>query len=305
MKKILIILTLVCLVFLTPKISFSENQTTIEINELSAIGISLLQQGKFHDALEYFDKILIINPNDMITLGNKGAALTQLNRHEEALALYNKVLEMDPRNINVLNNMAASLFELGRINKSLQTLDKILEVDPNNVEILILKGKVFFEAKRYNEAFVILNKALEIDPLNEDAKKQSYFAIRHIQAIPITDSKYLGHVILQLRNSQGGLVSVTVSDVLGYLPLEITDQYLNSVQVKEIVIINGKKYEKRDFTEIRHATKQTFIGMSALTYDKLGYDIYPFDVLPNGITIEKGDVLRADWTIFREIDYSS
>lgn len=289
------------MVFFIPKNSLGENQTDVEIKELGAIGLSLLQEGEFYDALEYFDKILAIDPNDVITLGNKGAALTQWNQYEEALVEYDKALEIEPRNTSILNNKAATLFNLGKVDESLQTLDEILVIEPNNVKVLNLKGWVFLENKRYGEAFSIFRKSLEIDPANEDAKKQSYFAINHIGLVRTEDSKYLGHVILQVRNAQETLVSVTVSDVIGYLPHEITDEYLNSSPVKEIVEINGQRYEKREFVEILHAEKSAFMGKAVLGYDKLGFDIHTFDVLPHGITIEKGDTLRADWTILRKI----
>lgn len=300
MKKELIILGLICLGLFSTNISFAGNQTNPEISELTSAGLALMQQGKFQDALQYFDKILNIDPNEPIALGNKGAALTQLNRYEEALVFYNKALQIDPTNTNTLNNMAASLFQLGRINESLQTLDKILEIEPTNVNVLILKGKVLSESKKYQEAFSVFKKALEIDPTNDDAKKLSYHAITEIKLIPVKNSKYLGNVVMHVRNSHGTLVSVTVSDALGFLPHEITDEYLDSSPVKEFVTINGKKYEKREFQESLHASKSTFIGRAVLGYDKLGYDIFPFDALPHGITIEKGDTLTANWTILRE-----
>src|SRR3989344_4674899 len=301
MKLSIIILFIVILIF-PIQISFGQNQTESQINEWISIGASLMQEGKFFEAIEYFDKILEVDPTDSIALGNKGAALTQLNKHEEALLVYDKALQIDPTNINILNNKAATLFNLGKIDESLQTLDNILEIEPSNVNVLILKGKVLSETKRHGEAFSIFKKALEMDPTNEDAKKQSYFAINHIRLIPITNSKYLGHVVLQVRNSQGVLVGVFVSDALGYLPHEITDEYLNSSPVKELVEIGGQKYEKREFVETLHGKKSTFIGKAVLGYDKLGYDIYPFDALPHGITIEKGDTLRADWTILKKIN---
>ena len=301
MKLAIAILFIVILIF-PIQVSFGQNQTDPQIKEWGSIGISLMQERKFVEAIEYFDKILEVEPNDSIALGNKGAALTQLNKYEEALLIYDNALQIDPANINILNNKAATLFNLGKIDESLQTLDNILEIEPSNVNVLILKGKVLSETKRYSEAFSIFKKALEFDPANEDAKKQSYFAINHIRLIPITNSNYLGHVVLQVRNSQGTLVSVFVSDALGYLPHEITDEYLNSSPVKELVEIDGQKYEKREFVETLHGKKSTFIGKAVLGYDRLGYDIYPFDVLPHGITMEKGDILRADWTILKKIN---
>ena len=301
MRKYLVVLLLISIVFCSSKISFGQNQTNSEIIELSTVGISLLQQGKFNDAIRYFDKILEIDPYDSIALGNKGAALTQLNRHEEALQVYNKALEIDPKNTSILNNKAATLFEIGRIDESLLALDKILEIEPENVSVLTLKGKVLTTAKRYEESFLIFKKSLEIDPKNEDAARQSYYAVNHIRLLPVTNSKYSGYVVLDVRNSEGGLVSVIVSDALGYMPLEITDEYLNDAPVKEKIVIDGKTYEKREFTNVLRSDKTTFIGRTFLVYDKLGYDIFAFDALPHGITLENGDTLTANWVIFREV----
>lgn len=302
MKKILMVSVLICTIFFITQNAFGENQTSVEINELSSIGMSLLQQGKFNDALEYFDRILVIDPNDVITLGNKGAALTQLDRHEEAIALYNMSLQIEPANITILNNMAASLFKLERIDESLQILDKILETEPNNVEVITLKGKILSESKRHTESISAFKKALEIEPRNENAKKLLYYEINEIMLIPIKNSKYLGNVILELRNSDGILVGVTVSDALGYLPHEITEEYLDSVPIKEVVHLNDKTYEKREFQEVLNAAITTFVGRSVLGYDKLGFDIFAFDVLPHAMIVEKGDRLVADWTILRQVD---
>jgi hypothetical protein len=81
----------------------------------------------------------------------------------------------------------------------------------------------------------------------------------------------------------------------------MTDEYLNSSPAKELVDIDGQKYEKREFVETLRAKESTFIGRAFLGYDKLGYDIYPFDVLPNGIVLENGDILQADWTILKKV----
>jgi len=303
MKKILIVSILLCIIFFIPQNSFGKNQTSIEINELSSIGMSLLEQGKFNDALEYFDRILAIDPNDAITLGNKGAALTQLDSHEEAIALYNKALEIEPANITILNNMAASLFELGRLDETLQILDMILETEPDNVNVIILKGTILSELKKYGEAFSSYKKALEIEPRNQEARKLAYDEINKLMLVPIKNSnKYVGNIIIELYNSNGVLVGVTVSDALGYLPHEITDEYLDSIPIKELLHMNGKTYEKREFQEVSTAEISTFVGRYLLKNDELGFSIFAFDVLPHAMIVEKGDRLIANWTILRQVD---
>ncbi len=48
-------------------------------------------------ALKYYDQVLVVKPNDCITLNNIGANLMQLDRKEEALKYFNKALESDPK----------------------------------------------------------------------------------------------------------------------------------------------------------------------------------------------------------------
>ena len=47
-------------------------------------------------AMRYYDQVLIVKPNDCITLNNIGANLMQLNRSEEAKTYFERALDSDP-----------------------------------------------------------------------------------------------------------------------------------------------------------------------------------------------------------------
>jgi Tfp pilus assembly protein PilF len=46
--------------------------------------------------MKYYDQVLIVKPNDSITLNNIGANLMQLERKEEAVKYFDKALKSDP-----------------------------------------------------------------------------------------------------------------------------------------------------------------------------------------------------------------
>ncbi len=46
-------------------------------------------------AMRYYDQVLIVKPNDCITLNNIGANLMQLNRTEEAKTYFERALDSD------------------------------------------------------------------------------------------------------------------------------------------------------------------------------------------------------------------
>jgi len=53
-------------------------------------------QNDIETAMKYYDQVLIVKPNDSITLNNIGANLMQLDKKEEAVKYFNKALKSDP-----------------------------------------------------------------------------------------------------------------------------------------------------------------------------------------------------------------
>ncbi len=71
-----------------------------EIQDLVAKGQSFLEDGKFDDALGFFEQALLLNQDDPDLWNNKGIALRSLGRYEEAMECFNKSLKIDPRDKN-------------------------------------------------------------------------------------------------------------------------------------------------------------------------------------------------------------
>ena len=67
------------------------------IEELVEKGIRLLKDGKFEEALNFFDQALLANQNDPELWNYKGVALRSMGRYDEAMECFNKSLELDPR----------------------------------------------------------------------------------------------------------------------------------------------------------------------------------------------------------------
>ena len=67
------------------------------IDELTKTGKKYLEEGKFQDALSYFEQSLLIEPDNPNLWNLKGVVLRSLGRYDEASECYNKSLEIDPR----------------------------------------------------------------------------------------------------------------------------------------------------------------------------------------------------------------
>ena len=68
-----------------------------KIKDLVEKGQSLMDDGKFDDALGFFEQALLLNQDDPDLWNCKGVALRSLGRYEESMECFNKSLEIEPR----------------------------------------------------------------------------------------------------------------------------------------------------------------------------------------------------------------
>ncbi len=71
-----------------------------ETQELMKKGMSFLEDGKYEEALDCFEKILVSNPNNHDIWNKKGIALRSMGRYDEAIECFNKSLEISPRDLD-------------------------------------------------------------------------------------------------------------------------------------------------------------------------------------------------------------
>ena len=70
------------------------------IDELIKMGKKQLEDGQYDDALNLFQKAILLNRNDPDLWNLKGIALRSLGRYNEAIECFNKSLSIDPRDKN-------------------------------------------------------------------------------------------------------------------------------------------------------------------------------------------------------------
>jgi tetratricopeptide (TPR) repeat protein len=89
-------------------------QQNSEEEDLFFRGNNAYQQGRYEEAIEYFDRVLIIDPNHVGALIINGLALDSLGRSEEAIEYYDTALDIDPNYVDALYNIGLALDSLGR-----------------------------------------------------------------------------------------------------------------------------------------------------------------------------------------------
>jgi len=71
-----------------------------EIPALIEKGTLLLEDAKYDEALECFDKVLSLDPKNTHAWNQKGVALRSLGRYDEAIRCFNKALEIVPKDLD-------------------------------------------------------------------------------------------------------------------------------------------------------------------------------------------------------------
>ena len=88
------------------------------VNNLINEGVSILIAGRYNEAINLFDKVLAVDPNNTLALSNKGTTLAYLQKYNEAISLFNKALSIEPNNTGILNSKGNVLVSLQKYNEA-------------------------------------------------------------------------------------------------------------------------------------------------------------------------------------------
>lgn len=131
--------------------------------------------------LKVCEKLIEKNKEDIISLSNK-AFIDRINsRYEEALNAYNKILYITPNDTKILHEKAMILIKTNRGEEALIEFDKLLKINPDDFEALSMKGHVLlFTLHRYEEALVAYHKAIDLNPLEARIWEELGITFHHL-----------------------------------------------------------------------------------------------------------------------------
>lgn len=99
------------------------------VNEDLSSGNELYDNGRYEEAIEFYDKVIKDEPKSSIAYSNKCAALNGMGKYEMALEICNKALELDNSNSLFYKNKAHILEKLGRNDEAQAAYDAAVIID--------------------------------------------------------------------------------------------------------------------------------------------------------------------------------
>lgn len=137
-------------------------------NSILDEGNRLFLQGKLHEAIIYYDKILDVNPQHLSSLNNKGYALSKLKDFDNAMRCYDAALVISPDDLSVLVNKISSFRKQGNFDDALSICNDILKNNPKYKIALYHKERVLFSMGNFDESILCCNQILNDYPDNGD-----------------------------------------------------------------------------------------------------------------------------------------
>lgn len=118
----------------------------------------------YEKAFQYYFQSIQVNPNNFISLNNRGYTLNLVRKYQDAIIDFDKALELNPNFAYAYNNRGLAKIKLGNLNEGLSDINKSLELDSNNSYAYKNLGIYYFDIENYEKARELFLKAKELDP---------------------------------------------------------------------------------------------------------------------------------------------
>ena len=125
---------------------------TLNSDDFSAMALAYSQIGLHEQALEYYDRSLILNPKNIYALNNKGYTLNLMESYEEATSFFNEAIAIDDDFAYAYCNRGLSKIKMGQFDEGLKDIYYSLEVDKENSYAYRNLGIYYLEQEKFSEA---------------------------------------------------------------------------------------------------------------------------------------------------------
>ncbi|MEM7052394.1 MAG: sulfatase-like hydrolase/transferase [Acidobacteriota bacterium] len=148
---------------------------------LNMAGICLMGQGKYAEALPYFEQAVAVHPDSTIARANVAGCLLRLGRRDEAEVAYRDTLERDPGVPQAVANLARLLREKGDTAAALGVLEAGFAAGGNHGRWYLERGLSLATAGNVARAAEDFERALAADPLDLEALENAARAAYHLR----------------------------------------------------------------------------------------------------------------------------
>jgi len=142
------------------------------------MGIALRKQGNLNEAIEVYKKAISLKPDYVHAYYNMGIILKDQNKLAEAVNSYKKALYLKPDYAEAYNGMGMAFREQGQLDQALEVYKKAVSLKPDYVEAINNMGNVFIDQGKLDKAVDAYNKSILLDPDYSNTYNNKALALR-------------------------------------------------------------------------------------------------------------------------------
>ncbi|MDP6380703.1 MAG: sulfatase-like hydrolase/transferase, partial [Phycisphaerae bacterium] len=133
----------------------------------SDLGYALFKLGRLPQAVEHFDKALLLEPGDEMALRihtNLAKAFVGQKKPDQAIEHWRRMLKLKPDQPEVLNSLGFVLAQGGGLDEAIEHWNKSLQLEPNQPQVHDWLGSALAQQGMVSEAIPHFTKAVEMNP---------------------------------------------------------------------------------------------------------------------------------------------
>ena len=135
-----------------------------QVGEVYAkVGRECMVKGLEKDAIDLYQKVLVLNPKDRDAYFQLGKIYTRTKNWEEAMRCYQRTIDLGLRNHEVYYRMALVHDHFDQTDEALKCYKEAIKLDSNHDEYYFRLGLVYDSKKMHDKAINSYEKAISIN----------------------------------------------------------------------------------------------------------------------------------------------
>ncbi|HHP7244822.1 MAG TPA: tetratricopeptide repeat protein, partial [Elainellaceae cyanobacterium] len=133
------------------------------------VGMTLHRFGNLNEAINCYQRVIDLQPDQLSAYNNLGIAFKQLGRYDEAFQCYQTAIARQPDYPEAHNNLGNLLRQQGKFDEAIGAFQRCLAIAPDFLDAYYNLGTTFREIGRFEDAIACYQHLLQTDPQNADA----------------------------------------------------------------------------------------------------------------------------------------
>jgi tetratricopeptide (TPR) repeat protein len=138
--------------------TYLEEKGGTDFRSLYDFAVQTSTLGKYEEAIQYFEKVIGINPNFSLAFKSMGNAYLNLQRYEDAKSSYEQAIRLDPQLKHEIPMYSMCALYTGNAEAAIPILNELTGQNPSNPFYLFMFAVVFICTGRKEKGVEYLSK---------------------------------------------------------------------------------------------------------------------------------------------------